>query len=350
MKKKVFKSKSLLLSLLLVTVVCFSLSGQEARKEYTESFDAGKGTTLSTDTRYSDIEVLTWDRDMVDILVVVEVDASSKSRAEDAIEKVHVEMGKSGNTITLDLDLENGWSKNVKTKIDATIKVPSYMNLTMDNAYGDVYIQEVDGLVLLDLKYSNLKADRLGRGNEKPYSALELGYGNASIGKAGWLELEIAYTDIEIADSDMLFMESKYSKLTGEKAGGIITEGAYDKYYLDEIDRFEAELKYSGIKFGILNKELVLDAGYTNTKIERLSGNFENVVASLSYGNIYLNTEDGAAYKLEGESKYGKISVDQEGKLSKSKEGTSMKVWGTVGSNPKASIKIQTRYGNAEIE
>ncbi len=43
MKMKVFKSKSLLLSLLLIVTVSFSLSAQDARKEYTETFDVSKG-------------------------------------------------------------------------------------------------------------------------------------------------------------------------------------------------------------------------------------------------------------------------------------------------------------------
>ncbi|MBE9518942.1 MAG: hypothetical protein IMY68_10250, partial [Bacteroidetes bacterium] len=55
MKKRVFKSKSLLLSLLLIVTVSFSLSAQDARKEYSENYDVSKGVTLITDTKYSDV-------------------------------------------------------------------------------------------------------------------------------------------------------------------------------------------------------------------------------------------------------------------------------------------------------
>jgi hypothetical protein len=49
-------------------------------------------------------------------------------------------------------------------------------------------------------------------------------------------------------------------------------------------------------------------------------------------------------------SKYGKIHVPDEKKLSKSKEGATTKVWGTVGSSPKSSINLITKYGNIIIE
>ena len=138
----------------------------------------------------------------------------------------------------------------------------------MDNSYGDLFIQEATGLVLLDLKYGNMKAGSLSRENKKPYSQIDMAYSNAEIDELGWLELEISYSDMQINSSKMLFVENKYSKLSGEKAGGIITEGAYDKYTFEEIDSFVGELRYSGIKFGRLNKALDLHSGYTGVKIE----------------------------------------------------------------------------------
>ena len=350
MKMKVFKPKSLLLSLLLITVVSFSLSAQDARKEYTENFKVSKGVTLETDTKYSGVELLTWEKDEIDVLAVVEIKAGNKARAEEKLEKIEIEINKSGNTVFVETDFQDGWSRNVKTEIKFTIKAPAYVNLTMDNAYGDLFIQENAGLVILDMRYGNLRAGKLARGNEKPMNQIEFAYSNGTIDEAGYLQLELAYSDLEIGNSDMLYVENKYSKLLGEKAGGIITEGAYDKYFFDEIDSFEGELRYSGLKFEALNKKLNVESRYTHVKILKLSRGFKSIDASLSYGNIYLNVEEGTAFKLEGESRYGNIRVAQEGKLSKKKEGTSTSVWGTVGSNPKATINVVTRYGNIEIE
>ena len=347
---RVFKPKSLLLSLLLIVAVNFSLSAQDASKTYSETYDIGKGITLSTETKYSDIELLTWEKDVVDIFVEVEVAASSDNKAREMLDKIEVQINKSGNTITLETEMENGWSRNAKVEINITIKAPKYINLDMENSYGDLFIQEISGLVLLDLKYSNLKAGLLSRGNEKPYNMIDLAYSNAEVDEAGWVEVELSYSDLEINSSRMLFVESKYSKLIGEKAGAIITEGAYDKYYIDEIDSFVAELRYSGLKFGVLNKTLSLHSTYTNAKILKLSKDFEEVDASLSYGNIYMNVESGASYKFEGEAKYGHVNIDTDDQLSKSKENNYMRVWGTVGSSAKSSIKLITKYGNSTIE
>jgi hypothetical protein len=350
MKKRVFESKSLLLSLLLIVTVSFSLSAQDAKKEYTETYDVSQGVTLNTDTKYSDVELLTWDKSVVDILVEVEVEASSTSRAESALEKIDVRIGKSGNNISLVTEFEDGWSRNVKTKIKITVKAPKWVNLDVDNSYGDLFIQEATGLVLLDLRYGNLKAGSLSRGNEKPYNQIDMAYSNAEIDELGWLELEISYSDMQINSSQMLFVENKYAKLSGEKAGGIITEGAYDKYTFEEIDSFVGELKYSGIKFGRLNKTLDLHSGYTNARIGTLSKGFDKVDASLSYGNLTVGLESGASFKFDGEAKYGSVNIAAGDRLSKTKENNYVKVWGNVGSNPKSSINVITKHGNSNFE
>jgi len=273
MKKRVFKSKSLLLSLLLIVTVSFSLSAQDARKEYSENYDVSKGATLITDTKYSDVELITWDKSVVDILAVVEVDASSQNRAEEALKKVDIRISKSGNNISVITEMEKGWSRNVKTSIKITVKAPAWVNLDLESSYGDLFIQEASEKVNVDLRYGNLKAGTISRGNVKPHNFIDLAYSDGVIDEAGWLNLEISYSNMEINVSEMLFVESKYSKLLGEKAGGIVTEGAYDKYYFDEVDSFVAELKYSGLKFGRLNKTLDLHSAYTLTEISQWDWN-----------------------------------------------------------------------------
>ena len=350
MKKSVFESKSLLLSLLLIVTVSFSLSAQDARKEYSESYDVSKGVTLTTDTKYSDVELIAWDKSVVDILAVVEVEASSQSRAQEALNKVDIQISKSGNNISVVTEMENNWSRNVRTSIKITIKAPAWVNLDLENSYGDLFIQEASELVMVDLKYGNLKAGTLSRGDQKPYSSIDLAYSDGVIDVAGWLEVDVAYSDLEVNQSKMLFVDSKYSKLLGEKAGGIVTDGMYDKYYFDEVDSFVAELKYSGLKFDRLNKILNLNSAYTNANIGTLSNGFAKVDADLSYGNLTMGLEQGASFKFEGEAKYGNININSGDRLSKTKENNYVKVWGNVGSNPKSTIHVITKYGNSTFE
>jgi hypothetical protein len=349
MKMKVSNLRSLLL-LLPITIVSFSLSAQDAVKDFSESFEVNEGITLSAETRYTDVELLTWDKNLVDIFVEIKVEASSKSRAEEQLSMIDVRIDKSGNIITLNTELDEGWSRNAKVDIHIIVKAPEYMNLDMSSSYGDLFVQELNGLVQLNLRYGNLKAGTLGRGNEKPYNTLDLAYSDATIETAGWMEVELAYSDMEVVHSTMIFCESKYSKLTGEKTGGIVTEGAYDKYDFQEADNFVGNLRYSGVKLGALNKKMDVESKYTHVKVLLVSRDFKTINAISSYGNIYLKMEEGASFKIEGEARYGNFNLVMDGKLSKTKENNLLKIWGTIGSAPKGSITLDVRYGNIDIE
>ena len=78
--------------------------------------------------------------------------------------------------------------------------------LTLANRYGNTEIDELHGLVNLDIKYGNLTAGKLTRGNVKPLSKLNPGIWKGSIEEAGWLDINIRYCgNIDITKSQALF-------------------------------------------------------------------------------------------------------------------------------------------------
>lgn len=322
---------------------------QDARKEYHDEFDVNKGALLLTDTRYTNVEVIAWDKNTIDVFAEVKVNASSKSKADALLEKINVEISQSGKQVKVFTRMEGIRTGKIKVEIDVIIKAPAWVDMSMDAAYGNIFIQEATSHVDIKLQYGNLKAGNLARSNEKPYNNLKLRYSNADIDMVAWLNLDLAYSDVNIPVSKMLYVDNRYSKVIGDHAGGIVADGVYDKYYFDEVDSFVGELKYSGVKFGKLNKKLNVHASYTPVKIGELAPGFEVVDLSLSYGNCNLGIHPDASFKLEAESKYGRINTPYTG-LSKVKEDNSTRVWGSIGSGSKGILKIITRYGNANIE
>ncbi|MBN1132590.1 MAG: hypothetical protein JXA39_05925 [Bacteroidales bacterium] len=352
MKKKAYKIKRLLLSLFLILLISLSLSAQNASKEISKTYDVRKGFTMNVNSKYSDIELLTWDQDVLDVLIVMEVDAGSEERSGNLLDKIDVDISETDNSVSFVTEFNfNGTpGRNVEIAVKYSVKLPSYLNLTVENSYGNVYLQELAGVAALDVQYGNLKVNKLTRGNDKPYNKLEIAYGNLEIEEAGWIELNASYSDCVVSNADMLFVKSKYSKFYGEHAGAVITEGKYDKYMFDEIDNFVGELKYSNVRFDRLNTKFDLNASYTNVKIEMLPKGFEKIRSDQSYGNFFLVTEKGNSFNLNAQSNYGGIDVVPESNLKRSRDNGTMKVTGTVGSPSKSEVEVITRYGNIDIK
>ena len=104
------------------------------------------------------------------------------------------------------------------------------MPLTWSNKYGNTDIDELHGLVNLDIKYGNLTAGKLTRGNIKPLNSLNLAYGKGTIDEAGWLDLtyKIRRAASEIEKSQALLLDSKYSKLSLGETSSVVGESKYD--------------------------------------------------------------------------------------------------------------------------
>src|SRR5450759_4421659 len=85
----------------------------------------------------------------------------------------------------------------------------------LSNKYGNTDLDELHGLVNLDIRYGNLTAGKLTRGNVKPLNKLNLAYGKATIDEAGWLDLTVRYVgSIDITKSQAILLDSNYSKLS----------------------------------------------------------------------------------------------------------------------------------------
>ena len=183
MKKSVYKAGMLLfISLFLVSV---AVSAQELTKEFHKEYTAG-AKTLQISNRYGDVVIQSWDKDQIVIDVKITVEMSNKEKAQKFLDYIDVQFSEGTNAITAKTVIDDkfnftGWGDSRKFSIDYTIKMPVGTDLTLANRYGNTDIDELHGLLDLEIKYGNLTAGKLTRGNVKPLSKLNIAYGKGKI-------------------------------------------------------------------------------------------------------------------------------------------------------------------------
>jgi hypothetical protein len=275
MKKLIYKPGMLLFIPLLL--LCFTLSAQEITKEFHKEFNAGANTTLDISNRYGDVVIQSWDKDQVVIDVKVTVEMPSREKAEKLISYIDVQFLESPDRISAKTVIDDnfnfsGWgSSSKKFSIDYTIKMPVGIALTLANKYGDTDIDELHGLMNLYIKYGNLTAGKLTRGNVKPLSKLILAYGKGSINEAGWLDINVRYCgNLDIKRSQALLLDSRYSKLALGETSSIVGESKYDNLRIVSINNFVLENGYTDVNIGLLTKKLDYNGSYGSFSVERV--------------------------------------------------------------------------------
>lgn len=358
MKKFNYKQAFLLFLPLLISI---SVSAQEVTKEFHKEFAAGDNTTLQISNKYGDVIINSWDKDQIVIDVKVTVELPNREKAQKLIDYINVEFSENGNVVSAKTVIDDkfnfsGWgSGSRKFSIDYNVSMPVEAALALSNRYGNSDIDELHGLVNLDIKYGNLTAGKLTRGNVKPLSKLNIAYGKGEIEEAGWLDLYMRYIgSMEISKSQALLVDSKYSKLNLGETSSLVGESRYDNLQIENINNLVLENGYTEVNIGTLSKKLDYNGSYGSFSIDHIPAGFESVKVATRYMGVRLGIEEGANYNLDAKVSYGGLKYNEENFKNKRRivENNSNEVAGIVGKedSPEARVTIDSSYGSVKLE
>jgi len=361
MKPKSFKPYALVFLFIIITGITVNAGEDKYSKDLHKEYETNDQTHLQITNKYGDVEITNWQKNMIVIDVKITVDHRKEEKAKELLEYITVDFSMDGNTISAVTNIDDkfnksGWffnfdSDNKEFSIDYDIKMPKQLQLTMENKYGNVFIDEVTGKADITIKYGNLKANKILRGNTKPLSHVYLAYSDGAIEEADWLKLSLKYSKMELEKSTAVIAVTKYSKFYNDQISSIVAESKYDHYYLGQISNLVVEAKYTDFKIDELKKKLDIETKYGDVEIDYIPKSFEEIRVDNKYGHIDIKIDDNASYNLKGEAEYGDIDYPSSKKMSKIEENTDLRVYGTIGreENPQATIRIETKYGNIDL-
>ena len=353
---------------ILVLALCISINSQAAKDEYSknkhEEYDVNKETVLVISNKYGNVDVTNWQQDKVSIDVTVTVDHRREEKAREMLEDIAVNINKQNNTIEAITDFDRNFGSSgglfdfgddsKEFTVNYEVKMPPYLNLELENKYGDVFINEITGRAEIAVKYGNFKANKILRDNTKPLSHLDLAYSNGNIGEVNWLKLTLKYTpnNCEIEKAKALIAVTKYSKLNVEQASSIVCESKYDNYRLGELSNLVCEAKYTDFRIDQVNKKIDLVSQYGDFTVSKVPGDFESIKVENKYGKVNIDIDEDASYQLKGEAEYAGIDFPSSENISRIEKNTEMKISGRVGNDESTNSKVDiiTKYGNVDLE
>lgn len=359
MEKLVYKPGTLLLGALLLLSPALTAQ-EELNKEFHKEYTAKEGTTLELSNKYGDIVVQTSETDKVVIDVKVTVRYPSRDRAEKLLSYINVEFTEdvdkiSAKTVIDDNFNFSGWGgESRRFAIDYNVKMPAEMDMTLSNRYGNTELGVLKGLVDLDIKYGDLTASGLTRGNEKPMSTVSVSYGKANIDEAGWLDATVRYSsNFFINQIQALLLDSKYSSVRLGTVSSVVADSRYDKLSIDEINKFVLETGYADIKIGKLTMKLLANGSYGSLYVESVPAGFESIETNTQYMGINIGIDGSATYRLDGYVKYGSLKFDEDNFTHRKRivENNSTEVSGIVGKDESttSTVKVEASYATVRL-
>lgn len=333
---------------------------EEFAKVVQKEFAINPNSSLEINNKYGDVHIQNWDQNSFKIYVKITVDVRDKNQADELLDMLNVVFTQENNHYTASTNISNdfgkahGWFGNngKKFTIDYTVNMPKENSLKVANKYGNIFINEMSGFVDIDLKYGAININKLTRGDEKPMNQIMVSYSSkVSVVDCNWLKLQVSYCDnVNIGRSKALILLSKYSKGNLGRTNSLVGDNSYDHYQIQDLSNIVIEGKYSSFNINSIAKKIDVNIKYSDFKVNKVPKSFESIEVNNQYGQVSIGIEPGASYRLDGTAKYTNIEYPSENaRLNRISENTRLSVNGTIGSDPKATVRVDTQYGGVRL-
>jgi hypothetical protein len=322
-------------------------------KEIKEVYSAKAGTQLSITNKYGDIDVKNWEKDSVSIKVVITIETFSEEKANSLFNSIDIIMNKSGNSIVAKTEMSHKFKTGKKFSIDYEVYMPDYIQMNLNNKFGNIYIKSLKEKANINLSYGNLHGESFLYPEEKPVSNINLSYAKANITECNRTKLTLKYSKMNIGTSNALVVVSRYSRLHLDENDTVILDSKYDAFNIMNTNTFlVTNGQYSDFRIENVSKNLELNLKYGNCKIDNVEKDFENIKVNNQYVASKISIEEGASYSLEAETKYCGINYPDNAQVIQkivNNAETSLKVIVGDSAAPKGKVKIQSKYGNVSL-
>lgn len=357
MKKSIFK---LALILLMIPQIGFSSTidqKHEKTKTLKKAYDVSRNATVDIENKYGNITVISWDKNRVEITVEITVKGSSLSAVEKRLEAIDVDFNGNSSYVKAKTIIEkkSSWgfwssSSNVNYQINYTVKMPKDNNIKLNNDYGSIIVDEINGKTDINCDYGKIIVGSLNNTNNN----INLDYCSAStINYLKNGDLNIDYSKLTVDKAYDVSVNADYSTLNFGKINGIEFNGDYGSISVDEVRNIVANTDYVSVKIGTVYNNLKLESDYGSIKVAELADGFSNAYINAEYTGISIGTKSTNNFQFIIDLSYAGFSYDKgHVDLYKSIEKSTKKYYEGVygkGSN-KAKLTIKSEFGSVKLK
>lgn len=304
-----FKPKGLLIGVALMLGTFVQAQSHTDKRSVSRSFPASLETTLEVQNKYGKIQVVTWDQDSVAIDVDIYLTESSASKLRKLKEDVKIDFtgtntyiiaktmikSESGRIASELKSISNTITgSNKRMEINYMVYVPEYMDVVLNNKFGDIYMDDLEGQVDIELSNGVLKANRL-EGN----SSISLSFANGMIKSLRSCTMKLSYSDLGLEEVSQLDLISKSSKLNVDSVNVLKIDSRRDKLYFQQVEYFYGKSNFSEVWIYDFLRESDVYMKYGELTIEHVIPDFSKIFVESEYTDISLYFDRGCSLAFD---------------------------------------------------
>lgn len=312
------------------------------------SFDVNSTADLKINNRYGNVNLSSWDQNKIDFHIEIQVDGKDAQKVKDRLNSIKINFSSNANLVAAETIIENIRNQNnVNIAIHYFVKFPKTNNITIQNQYGNIDVDNIKGSSNISLKYGNFSGGQF----QNAINLWNFDYvTKANVDHVQSASVNIDYSKLTISKSELLNVKARYSDISLGEVYDLINNISYGNLMIQSANVVTSAASYSNVKIENLNNSFVFTGNYGSISIAKVKKGFNKVSIGSDYISVNLGMDKNAGYKLEGNFKYGGLSFPNNLNLSKEiQKGSSATYEGTAG-NGSGEILLNMTYGSAKIK
>ena len=358
---------NIIIAVNLILLIFSSLSAQSdsEMRSYMKTVPVGKETTLEVYNKYGTIHITSWNKDSAYVRAEVKAFAPNQSKlkkmfdgiAVNITETTYLVRARTEFTQNINMLFESfkGMTSKLisydsRVEINYYINIPEYLNLKIENKYGDVYMEDNTGDFSISVSNGSFKTNSLGKG-----SSIIMVFCDATINSITSGKIDASFSEISMGETGDLSINSISSRYDIKKAGTICVESRRDKFFIDNLETLKGNSYFTDYKMNTLKKELNLTTRYGSVNADLIEKGFEAININSGYSDISLGFDQGISYNLDIRHVNAFLVLPDKNIKTEQKtlneEKKEYMTYGTVGKNPGTTkVKIDATRGNIFIK
>jgi hypothetical protein len=316
-------------------------------QEYTVNSDA----TVKIDNSYGNIEIVTWNENRVVIDVTITTNGNNEEKVQEKLNGIDVEFSGGSSLVSAKTRFNKSkswwnWGRNnVSMKINYVIKMPMSNNVELDNDYGSINLDKLEGRADISCDYGKITTKELMADN----NTLSFDYTkNCYFEYIKSATINADYSGFTVGKSNNLDIKADYTKSKVEMAEDVIYNCDYGSLTIDNANNVSGDGDYLTTRLGNIYKDVNIKGDYGSLKIETMTANAGSVTVTSDYKKITIGYDASYNFNFDINLEYASLRNADDFEFNKKIIKSSDKYYsGYYGSASTSNqIKINSEYGS----
>lgn len=359
--------KALFVLLLLPVMVMASDCGHDDHKEkgkYTKEkkikkeYTVNSNALLKINNSYGHLNVTSWNENRIVIEVQVKTNGNDEEKVQRKLDEIDVDFDATASMVSaktiFNRERSSSWwnwgkNNNVNMQINYTVKVPVTNSVDLNNDYGSINLDKIEGVARISCDYGKIIIGELLADN----NYLNFDYtSNSTIEYMKSGKINADYSGFTLVKGESVQLNADYTQSTFENIGNVEYNCDYGSLKAENVKNFQGTGDYLTVRLGKVNGSVGIRSDYGSIKIAEMTKNAGNLEIRSDYTGIKIGFDSAYNFDFEISLEYAGLRGDDDfeynKKVTKSSDKYYQGFYGQEGSGNR--IYINSEYGSVSFE